>query len=163
MRIYKMLLQSGLVLMGLLFWSSTAEAVFGAGIRGGVQARGGTLIVFGVQASKPLIPLVTARPTFVMAKGSGLTIFNPNLDLIVDLKKGIGPKAYAGVGVGLAAARNKNNFNESKASYNVLGGVRFGLGPTLQGFVEVKGVFIQSGNLQPSSAVRILGGFSFSL
>jgi hypothetical protein len=154
----RLILQTGLAVLGIILWSSTAEAVIGGGVRGGVQVRGGTLTVVGIQLERPILPLATLRPTFEYAKGSGLTIFNPGLDLIVDLKYGIAPRAYVGVGVGFSSIRTSANFISSKANFNALGGVRFGIVPTVQAFIEVKGVFIQS-----SRSARIIGGVAFSL
>ena len=67
---------------------------------------------------------------------------------------GVGPKPYIGAGIGFASQSGSK-----KASYNVLGGVSLGLGPMLQAFVEVKGVFIKSA---PRSS-RVLVGLNLSL
>ena len=151
------ILQSMLVAAALLIGSSNAEAILGLGVgaRGGYGLSGNKAAIFGGQIEKSLFPMISARPTVEISKKSGVTTVIPTLDLKLNVNPvGVGPKPYIGAGIGFASQSGSK-----KARYNVLGGVSLGLGPMLQAFVEVKGVFIKSA---PRSS-RVLVGLNLSL
>ena len=153
-------LPSLLVAFAVLTSASTADAVLGlgVGVRGGSQVSGLKGAVFGAHIQKSLMPLLSARPTVEVLKKGGVTVINPTLDLFINLNPvGVGPKPYIGGGAGISRVLDVTG-TTNKASYNILGGVRLGLVPMLQAFVEVKAVFVQS-----NRSTRVLAGVNLNL